>query len=119
LKVLAVGKDRAVEDEVPGNAQQCLHSIAQPGRVSSSPDEAEGVVGIVLWIILFLVLSGLCAWVALGNGCESVAGLVAALFLGADVGRWSEAGIRLFVGLTWVLLAIWFVLGLVEPTLRL
>jgi hypothetical protein len=76
-------------------------------------------MGVALWVALFVVLSGVCAWVALGNGAETVAGLVAALLLGADVWRWSDQGIRLFVGLTWVLLAIWFVLGLVEPTLRL
>jgi hypothetical protein len=45
--------------------------------------------------------------------------LVAATLLGADITRWSDRGIRLFVGTTWVLFAIWFVLGLLEPGLRL
>jgi hypothetical protein len=44
---------------------------------------------------------------------------VAAVLLGADITRWSDRGIRLFVGLTWVLLAIWFVLGLGNPGWRL
>jgi hypothetical protein len=75
-------------------------------------------MGIALWIVVFLVLTGLCAWVALGGGAETVSGLVAALLLGADISRWSDQGIRLFVGLTWILLAIWFVLGLFEAALR-
>ena len=75
-------------------------------------------MGVVLWVLLFLLLSGVCAWVALGNGAEAVAGLVAAVLLGADISRWSDAGIRLFVGLTWMLLAVWFVLGLFDPALR-
>ena len=76
-------------------------------------------MGIVLWIVLFLVLSGICAWIVFGDGVETVAGLVAAILLGADITRWSDRGIRLFVGKTWVLFAIWFVLGLLEPGLRL
>jgi hypothetical protein len=76
-------------------------------------------MGIVLWIVLFLVLSGICAWIVLGDAAETVAGLVAATLLGADITRWSDRGIRLFVGATWVLFAIWFVLGLIEPGLRL
>ena len=76
-------------------------------------------MGIVLWIVLFLVLSAVCAWIVLGNGAENLAGLAAAVFLGADVIRWSDRGIRTFVGLTWVLFAIWFVLGLLDPGLRL
>jgi len=50
---------------------------------------------------------------------STVAGLVAAILLGADITRWSDRGIRLFVGTTWVLFAIWFVLGLLELGLRL
>jgi hypothetical protein len=76
-------------------------------------------MGVVLWVVLFVVLTGVCAWVALGNGSETVVGLVAALLLGANISRWPDKSIRVFVGLTWVLLAIWFVLGLIEPTLRL
>jgi hypothetical protein len=55
----------------------------------------------------------------LGDGAETVAGFVAAILLAADVIRWSDSGIRLFVGATWVLFAIWFVLGLLDPGLRL
>ena len=76
-------------------------------------------MGIVLWIVLFLVLSGVCACIVLGDAAETVAGLVAATLLGADITRWPDRGIRLFVGATWVLFAIWFVLGLLEPGLRL
>lgn len=76
-------------------------------------------MGIVLWIVLFLVLSGVCAWIALGDGADTVAGLVAAILLGADVVRWSDRGIRLFAGATWVGFAIWFVLGLFDPNWRL
>jgi hypothetical protein len=75
-------------------------------------------MGPVLWVLLFLLVSAVCAWVALGNGVETMAGLVAALLLGADVSRWSERGIRVFVGLTWLLLAVWFVLGLFVPGAR-
>jgi len=76
-------------------------------------------MGIVLWIVVFLELSGVCAWIALGDGAEAVAGWVAAMLLGADITRWSDRGLPLFVGATWVLFAIWFVLGLLEPGLRL
>ena len=75
-------------------------------------------MSVTVWVLLFLVLSGLCAWVALGNGSEHVLGLLAACLLGADISRWSERGIRVFVGLTWILLAVWFVFGLAEPRLR-
>ncbi len=40
-------------------------------------------MGIVLWIVLFLVLSGICVWVVFGDGVETVAGLVAATLLGS------------------------------------
>jgi len=76
-------------------------------------------MGIVLWTVLFLVYTGVCAWIVLGDGVETVAELVAAAFLGAEVHRWSEQGIRVFVGLTWVLEVVWFVLGLFEPSWRL
>jgi hypothetical protein len=76
-------------------------------------------MGIILWIVLFLVLSGICAWIVFGDGVETVAGLVAAILLGADIIRWSDRGIRPFVGTTWVVFAIWFILGLLEPGLGL
>ena len=56
--------------------------------------------GIVLWVVLFLVVTGVCAWIALRDGAETVAGLVAAVLLGADITRWSDTGTRLFVGVT-------------------
>lgn len=52
-------------------------------------------MGIVLSIVLFLVLSGICASIVLADGVETVAGLVAAILLGADITRWSDRGIRL------------------------
>ena len=76
-------------------------------------------MGLVTWISLFLMLTCICAWIVLGNGVETVTGLITAILLGADVNHWSDEGIRLFVGLTWLLLAIWFVVGLVQPALRL
>ncbi len=51
-------------------------------------------MGIVLWIVRFLVLSGICAWIVVVDGVEIVAGLVAAVLLGADITRWSHTGIR-------------------------
>lgn len=75
-------------------------------------------MSIALWIIGFLVLSALCAWIVLGDGAETMTGLVASALLGADISRWSDQGIRLFVGLTWIVSAIWFILGLFEPGLR-
>jgi hypothetical protein len=76
-------------------------------------------MGIALWVLWFLVATVVSAWVVLGNGAETVAAFVFALWLGADTSRWSDQAIRLFVGLSWVLLAVWFVLGLFEPALRL
>ena len=75
-------------------------------------------MGLALWIALFAVLSALCAWVVFGNAIDSVLGVVVAALLGADVSRWSEAGIRFFVASTWALLAVWFILGLVSPQWR-
>lgn len=72
-----------------------------------------------LWVALFVAVSAVCAWLVLGSGADTVAGLAAPYLLGADIVRWSENGIRVFVGGTWVLLAVWFVLGLFEPALRL
>lgn len=70
------------------------------------------------WIVVFAAITVVCAWFALGNGTESFFGLMIASLLGADAEHWSEAGIRLFFGGTWILLAIWFVLGLLDPAMR-
>lgn len=75
-------------------------------------------MSVVVWIVLFAAATAVCAWIALGNGTETFSGLLTALLLGADVANWSESGIRLVIGATWVLLAIWFVLGLLEPAAR-
>jgi hypothetical protein len=76
-------------------------------------------MGVVVWVVLFAVVTAACAWIVFGAGAETVAGLIAALLLGADVANWSEDGIRLFVGLTWLMLAGWFLTGLVVPAARL
>jgi hypothetical protein len=75
-------------------------------------------MGVVVWIVVFAGLSAVCAWVVFGAGAESAAGLLAALLAGADIVNWSEGGIRLFMGLTWLLLAVWFVIGLFVPEAR-
>ncbi len=74
---------------------------------------------ILFWIGLFLAISAASAWIVLGNGLDTTFGHVVAYLLGAHVFRWSDEGIRLFVGLIWVSWAVWFVLGLFEPSLRL
>lgn len=76
-------------------------------------------MGVAIWIAIYAMLSALCFWIVFRSGADSVAGLVTAVFLGADVVRWSEDGIRLFVGATWGLLTLWFVLGLLFPDARL
>jgi hypothetical protein len=75
-------------------------------------------MGVELWIGLFVVESFFCWWIVFGNGIDTMAGIVAAVLLGADLFRWSESGIRVFVGLTWIVLAFWFVVGLALPEAR-
>ena len=75
-------------------------------------------MGIVLWVGLFVGLTGLAGWIVLGDGADRVEGLTGAILLGADP-NWSEEGIRLFVGAVWVVLAVWFVVGLFSPGARL
>ena len=76
-------------------------------------------MGLFIWIGLFAVLTALAGWIVFADGAETTGGLIGAALLGADVGGWTEAGIRIFVGATWVFAAIWFVAGLVSPGARL
>jgi hypothetical protein len=70
-------------------------------------------MGIAAWIGLYVIVTGVCVWFVLDDG-----EVVAALF-GPGTAEWSETGIRVFVGGVWLLLTVWFVLGLFEPSLRL
>lgn len=74
---------------------------------------------LVLWVGWFAGLTPLTGWVVVGDGAEQTGGLIGAALLGADVGSWTEAGIRLFVGAGWVVAAVWFVTGLILPEARL
>ena len=73
-----------------------------------------------LWIALFLINSLVVYWVVFRGGAERLEGsFLAALFLHSLAPRWSADGLKVFAGLSWIVSAIWFVVALFEPALRL
>ena len=71
------------------------------------------------WVALYLVTSVFWLWVVFLGGAERLEGTVAAgLLVDWLAPHWTADGIRLFVGLSWVLQTVWFVIGLFEPASR-
>lgn len=72
----------------------------------------------LLWILLFAVVTALCVWIVLGGGADSVAALFLAFAAGADSDS-SDVAVRILFGIGWVCAAGWFVMGLIDPAVRL
>lgn len=74
-------------------------------------------MGLVVWVVVFVALTALAAWVVFGHGLDRTDWLVDVVFW-ADTENWSDEGVRLFVGAVWLALAGWFFYGLVSPGAR-
>jgi hypothetical protein len=71
------------------------------------------------WVALYLLTSLLWLWVVFLGGAERLEGTLASgLLVDWLAPRWSADGIRLFVGLSWVLQTLWFAIGLFVPEVR-
>ncbi len=89
------------------------HLVGFAGRTSPAADDLIGFQGPSDTLDGLATLDPAAAGIEGVSGAtmtsKTVAGLVAAILLGADITRGHGSGIRLFLGATWVLFAIWFV----------
>lgn len=74
---------------------------------------------IIAWLIWFLISSIFYGWVLLGNGANWLEGWKSWLAIGWFSLDWTAEQIRLYVLIIWIFQAIWFVIGLFKPELRL
>ena len=73
----------------------------------------------VVWIAGYSVETLFAYWICLRGGADWLEGTFTSGFLvNFFAPRWSADGIKLFVGLSWVVATIAFVLGLFSPEVR-
>ncbi len=82
--------------------------------VSSRADTA-----MLAWTGLYVVQALFWLWLARWGGASSIQGWRAAWLLDPIAWRWDPAVIRLFAWLSLASTTLWFVLGLLDPSLRL
>ena len=71
------------------------------------------------WVAWFALLTAFTGWMLFLGGAEEVEGsFLAALLFDAWAPRWSDEGLKIFVGGVWFLAGVWFVYGLVYPNSR-
>ena len=73
----------------------------------------------LLWVLCFVLISLFSAWVLFlgGDGWLEQSSL-SWLLVDWRASFWSADSIRVYVGGTWLLAGVWFVLGLIWPSLR-
>ena len=72
----------------------------------------------IQWIILYLSLSILYKWILSWGGARWLEGIRSALVLGWMTWDWNSEQIRLYILIIWIMMSIWFVVGLFFPELR-
>jgi hypothetical protein len=71
------------------------------------------------WIALFSIETVLAWWIVFRSGAEKIGSWSSFFLFGVFSDRWSADGFRSFVGLSWIGTLIYFIMGLVQPGLRI
>ena len=75
-------------------------------------------MSLTAWVIQFALQSLFYKWLLSWGGAQWLVGLKSALTLGWMTWDWNAEQIRLYALLLWVIAAVWFVVGLINPALR-
>lgn len=75
-------------------------------------------MSLMAWIIQYVLQSLFYKWILSWGGAQWLEGLKSALTLGWFTWDWNAEQIRLYVLVIWVLMSVWFVIGVFNPDLR-
>ena len=76
-------------------------------------------MSLLIWTGLFSVYTLFAIWVLFLRGAERLEGsFVSLLVVSSRAANWTSDGIRFFVGLSWIVCAIWFVIGIFDLDVR-
>jgi hypothetical protein len=71
-------------------------------------------MGLLVWVAIFVACNLFCAWVLFWGGAESLEGsFLARLLIHQQAPRWSAQGIKLYLGLSWVIGGICLIVAVV------
>jgi hypothetical protein len=76
-------------------------------------------MSLVTWFALYFVESAFCAWVLFYGGALALRGLLVSILFYVRASEWDQEGIKLYVGASWVVSSVWFVVGVFLPQWRL
>ena len=71
-----------------------------------------------LWILIYLCFSLVCKWILSWGGAQWLEGIKSALTLGWMTWDWNAEQIRFYILIIWIFSSVWFVVGLLNPSLR-
>jgi hypothetical protein len=72
-----------------------------------------------IWIVIFVFSSLFWCWILFWGGAEWLEGtFLSGLLLHMRAPLWSEEGLKIFAGLTWLIHGVWFLIGLFVPSAR-
>ncbi|HZK79630.1 MAG TPA: hypothetical protein VFC46_01150 [Humisphaera sp.] len=75
---------------------------------------------LLTWIEIFAACSLFWTWILFWGGADWLEGsFLSGVLLWFRAPEWSSEGIQLFAACSWVFQAIWFIIGLFIPSLRL
>jgi len=75
-------------------------------------------MSLLVWTVIFLVMSLFWKWVLSWGGAQWLEGWKSFFVFDWFVARWNAEQIRLYALLCWILTGAWFVAGVLVPGLR-
>jgi hypothetical protein len=76
-------------------------------------------MSLAIWISMFGVYSIFALWVLFSGGADWLErSFVVLLLVSRRSANWSADGIKIFVGLSWLVVAFWFVVGIFDLDVR-
>ena len=75
-------------------------------------------MSLTAWIIQFALQSLFYKWILSWAGAQWLEGIKSALTLGWMTWDWNAEQIRFYILIIWIFSSVWFVAGLLNPSLR-
>ena len=75
-------------------------------------------MSLTAWIVQFALQSLFYKWILSWGGAQWLEGIKSALTLGWMTWDWNAEQIRFYILIIWIFSSVWFIAGLLNPSLR-